>query len=208
MLYAIGGGRKIRATPGARAACSYCGAEMLAKCGEVNIWHWAHIPSATCDVWAGGETYWHLWWKSRVPESWCEVLVHKQGITHIADIKRPDGLVVEVQHSSLSPSEIRAREAFYGNMLWLFDTRDCLGLDLRKRGGYHTFRWKHARTSLAYTSKRTYLDVGRNVFELKRMHRGPPCGGWGRLWDVGDFVKMLCNCAVHRVTAPAALCLR
>jgi hypothetical protein len=45
----------------------------------------------------------------------------EDGELHIADVRAPSGLVLEFQHSAIKPEERRAREAFYGNMLWLVD---------------------------------------------------------------------------------------
>jgi hypothetical protein len=45
--------------------------------------------------------------------------------SHIADIIKPipndRPLIVEIQHSSISEDTIKAREAYYKNMIWLFD---------------------------------------------------------------------------------------
>lgn len=43
---------------------------------------------------------------------------------HRADIRRDDGLVIELQASSISAEEIAEREAFYGEMVWLLDGRE------------------------------------------------------------------------------------
>ena len=42
MFYAILAGEKIEAIPHKRAKCPLCGEEVLSKCGEVKMWHWAH----------------------------------------------------------------------------------------------------------------------------------------------------------------------
>jgi competence CoiA-like predicted nuclease len=48
LLFAtVGGTPKVRATPGARASCPFCARFMIAKCGEINVWHWAHEVSFT-----------------------------------------------------------------------------------------------------------------------------------------------------------------
>jgi competence protein CoiA len=95
---------------------------MLAKCGEILVWHWAHSPVRRCDPWWENETDWHRKWKDYFPHHWQEV-VHfdENGEKHIADIKTHTGLVIELQHSSMNPEELRRREKFYGNMLWVVD---------------------------------------------------------------------------------------
>lgn len=107
MLYGIdSGGNKVEATPGAAATCSSCRSQLIPKCGRVNRWHWAH-RAGDCDRWGEGETDWHLGWKARAPMDWCEVVIPP----HRADIRRDDGLVIELQHSRISPADVEAREA-------------------------------------------------------------------------------------------------
>ena len=123
MEFALVDGERRTPTNGARGVCQCCGAEMVAKCGRIKMWHWAHMPRTSCDPWWGGETEWHREWKGRFPEDWREV-VHvddQTGEKHIADVKTPSGLVIEFQHSHLSYEEQVSREAFYQNMIWVVD---------------------------------------------------------------------------------------
>ncbi len=43
------------------------------------------------------------------------------GEKHIADIKTVSELVIEFQHSAIQPTEVKCREAFYKNMVWVVD---------------------------------------------------------------------------------------
>jgi hypothetical protein len=43
-------GHLVAAAPGQRAVCPYCEGAMLAKCGSILEWHWAHIDQ-TCQEW-------------------------------------------------------------------------------------------------------------------------------------------------------------
>jgi hypothetical protein len=123
MLYANGNQGRIQATPGTQANCSCCGNELLAKCGEIKQWHWAH-QAGDCDPWYEPESEWHLGWKAlRADAEQTEVTIKRDGIIHRADIVCADGTVLELQHSSISPEEIRERERFYGKIAWLFDAR-------------------------------------------------------------------------------------
>ncbi len=203
MLYAKNSrGDKIRADPNLEAFCPACGAKLIPKCGEINIWHWSHL-AGECDQWHETETDWHLYFKSLIPEDRCEVSISRNGISHRADIVTKKGMVIELQHSSIDAGEIAERERFYGQMIWLFDIRDCrrekdrwvfdknVGgftrqearfVICRDEKTYQTFRWYHPRKHIAFTSKPTYLDIGHDeVFALKKMARDTPCGGWGHL---------------------------
>ena len=122
MKYALICGKKTEATKGAIGFCPSCGSELIAKCGEVKIKHWAHKGKRTCDPWWENETDWHRSWKGQFPVDWQEV-VHrdKSGEKHIADVKTDQGWVLEFQHSYLNPEERRAREAFYPRLVWVVD---------------------------------------------------------------------------------------
>lgn len=115
-------GQRREAQPGLRGECSVCGATTIAKCGEKNIWHWAHKDKRKCDHWWENETEWHRDWKNRFAVEWQE-FVHRadDGEKHIADVKTDQGWVIELQHSYIKPAERRSREAFYGNMVWVVD---------------------------------------------------------------------------------------
>lgn len=122
MQYALVNGKKSLATSGARAICPTCGADMVAKCGPRVIHHWAHSRRKDCDPWWENETPWHREWKEKFPEECREVShIDSAGEIHRADIKTPTGIVIEVQHSTLSEVERKSRELFYQNLVWIVD---------------------------------------------------------------------------------------
>ncbi|WP_440873638.1 competence protein CoiA [Thalassotalea sp. PLHSN55] len=123
MRYAIIEGVKTEASPKLKGICSNCGAELVAKCGRVKVWHWAHKNKVECDPWWENETEWHRNWKDFFPVEWQEVshIDHKTGEKHIADVKNPYGLVIEIQHSPIKFEERLSREEFYGDMIWIVD---------------------------------------------------------------------------------------
>jgi hypothetical protein len=95
---------------------------MVAKCGEVRIWHWAHQGIRFCDPWWENETEWHRAWKGQFPVNWQEVVQEAEtGEKHIADVKTDRGWVIEFQHSYLKPEERRSRDAFYPKLIWVVD---------------------------------------------------------------------------------------
>lgn len=104
--------------------CFVCGRQVIARCGEKNVWHWAHKTEQACDPWWENETAWHRGWKSRFPEATREK-VHfdkETGEKHVADLKTATGLFIELQHSSISATELRSREQFYTRMMWIVDS--------------------------------------------------------------------------------------
>ena len=122
MKFALQADQRIEATPNALGVCPCCGTEMIAKCGNRKVWHWAHKTKQTCDHWWENETQWHRDWKDQFPVEWQEV-VHfaEDGEKHIADVKTSTGLVIEFQHSSIKREEIEARTHFYKNIIWIVD---------------------------------------------------------------------------------------
>lgn len=122
MKFALINGDKGEATKGARGFCPSCGAELISRCGDFKVNHWAHKGNRNCDPWLENETDWHRSWKGNFPVDWQEV-VHFDGSgeKHIADVKTDEGFVIEFQHSAINPSEIQKREDFYKNMVWVID---------------------------------------------------------------------------------------
>lgn len=122
MLYALLNNQKIEAKPKLRANCPLCGKEVYSKCGEINIWHWAHLQEKSCDNWYESETAWHKNWKNIFGEEHSEIIISKDGIKHIADIYTKENIVIELQNSKISKSTIKKRETFYGErMFWIIN---------------------------------------------------------------------------------------
>ena len=122
MKLALINDNKVEASKGAKGLCPNCGSELIAKCGEVKINHWAHKGSRNCDVWWENETEWHRTWKNTFPLEWQEVIqCDKKGEKHIADVKTQEGYELEFQHSYLNPEERRSRNVFYQKLVWVVD---------------------------------------------------------------------------------------
>lgn len=122
MKYALVDGIKTEATPKAQGKCLCCGVEVIAKCGEKRAWHWAHKNNEECNYSKkDAKTPWHENWQKQFPPDWCEVRCPEDKPIHIADIKTPDELVVEFQHSHISAEDRLAREKFHKNMIWVVD---------------------------------------------------------------------------------------
>ena len=120
MRFALIDGERQEPQPGLFGECIGCGKPMVAKCGEVRIWHWAHRSRHRCDSWWENETEWHRDWKVHFPVDWQEVVHHAEdGERHIADVKTNDGWAMEFQHSYIKAEERRAREAYYPKLIWV-----------------------------------------------------------------------------------------
>jgi competence CoiA-like predicted nuclease len=194
MRLALHNGELSTAEPRLAGHCPQCDSEVIAKCGKVTAWHWAH-KADDCDSWSEPLTQWHADWQARFPIQWCEVPVGN----HRADVLRPGGRVIEFQHSGLSVDEIRERERHYGpRMVWVFDAIDAYRrerLTLRRKSGdkgrvYYSFRWRHPRRSVMACTRRVYLDLGDGLLlDMRKMHAGPPYRGWGYPCGAEEFLS-------------------
>lgn len=189
MLYAVNDdGNRVRATRGARAACPGCRRPVIAKCGEIKVWHWSHMAGPDCDPWWEPESMWHLGWKDRAPEEAREIVIG----AHRADIVGVGGVVIELQHSPISQSDIKEREAEYGNMVWLFDARSFARRITFKRlnEGRYSFRWPHWRPSMGCCKAPIFWDVAAvlgpsspisGVLQITQLFPAKP-SRWHELW--------------------------
>lgn len=122
MKFALVNNQRIEPTPKATATCPCCSSDVLAKCGDIKVWHWAHKSKQMCDHWWENETQWHRNWKNKFSPDWQEqVHIADDGERHIADVKTPAGFVIEFQHSPISFEERISREDFYKDMCWVVD---------------------------------------------------------------------------------------
>lgn len=127
------------------------GHEVIGKKGTQKIHHFAHKADQGCDPFREGMTNWHAQWQSIVADQFnLEVCLDDEGRTlgystfngyrpslksqnlttspHIADIIKPNSqnpeerpLVIEIQHSPINEESVLSRDAYYKNMIWVFD---------------------------------------------------------------------------------------
>lgn len=123
--YAKVDGELIEPSTGIKGLCPGCGNVVIAKCGEINIHHWAHQRKFDCDRWWEPMTQWHIDWQNKFPKSWREVIFRDEqtGEFHRADVHTRNGLTIEFQHSALSLQELNSRNAFYKKIIWVVDAQ-------------------------------------------------------------------------------------
>lgn len=215
MFYAVDSkGIRIPAQRNVQAFCPACLEPVVARCGEIMPWHWAHRQREECDPWFEPETAWHLGWKALAPPERTEVAMGP----HRADIVGCDDTVIELQHSSISPEEIREREAFYPRMIWLLDGSTFQGnFRVARLDEGWQFHWVHARPSWLATRRYVFVhgfSLGRffqhpnpygrrveprfhslaeknDVFQIQSISRRAPHQGRGRLIPLGQFVERM-----------------
>ena len=123
MQFALVDNTRVEPQPKQQGLCPNCFQSVIAKCGSQKIWHWAHRNISSCDSWWEPETEWHRNWKNKYPSEWQEIVFFEKEINerHIADIRTIHNLVIEFQHSAISPEERMSREKFYKEMIWVID---------------------------------------------------------------------------------------
>ncbi|WP_041416222.1 competence protein CoiA [Shewanella halifaxensis] len=176
MKFALINGERVTPAPKARGICPVCKSELISKCGEYMLWHWAHRSRKNCDQWWENETEWHRSWKDLFPDDWQEVAEKDPytGEIHVADIKTPNGLVIEFQHSTINSDELISRELFYKKMIWVvdgckneFDMYNFSNMRSRPDAeGIANFHWFGRSTLFKrwYSRKPIFIDFGPKGF--------------------------------------------
>jgi hypothetical protein len=170
MLIALVNDTPTLARPGTHGHCPECGDPTIAKCGELVIWHWAHIPGErNCAL--AAETMWHLNWKQWALNQGCQVeQVVVPGFR--ADIVTPKGRIIELQNQGLSPETVRDREhAYRGRMSWIVHVKeDQEGrlYDGRQLADGSIGLWyKRGPKWLTTIRAPLYLDIAGNLHRIK-----------------------------------------
>lgn len=170
----IDGQKRPPLAKGESTVCGGCGGKLSAVMPQFNAPHWRH-KSGDCDPWSEPEGPWHLEWKSKFDPACCEVFQrdpHTKEI-HRADVlcPRPEGkgVVLELQHSSISEEERISREAFYSQknrMFWLINMA-------RNRALSFNFG-----ISLNFERKATLTIGGKDFYPMVWMGRGSILEKW------------------------------
>ena len=195
----------VEALPGTKGWCPMCGWPVVAKCGTITCWHFSHrattdrLQRSDCDEWVEKEGPWHKEWKSRVPQHMREYVLERkyildgkeESVTHRADILNSRGTVIELQHSPLSPHEIRNREKFYIDMIWVFDATEFhLSSPERLYEGFR-YVWKWARKTIKSATKPVFFDVGSSkIFRVRSISNTVPCYVTGEFESKKDFLEI------------------
>lgn len=107
--------------------CPVCSGKLILRAGEVNAHHFAHEAGACPDHWHYDMSDWHKTMQEQFPIECREVVMKHNGEIHRADVFK-DGVVVEFQHSPITPQEFRERNTFYNTLgykvAWVFDVSD------------------------------------------------------------------------------------
>lgn len=187
MIYAYFNGLKIEPKPGLVGYCPECNEEVIAKCGQINIWHWAHRSNSNCPM-SDGETEWHLSWKKKFFPEDVEVKLGNRR----ADIYF-DNKILEIQNSSITPEETKQRHIDYfpyGSIYWIFngyDFADNFNHRLTKKRTGEFFYWKWPRKSILSSVGRKFIDFHNgDLFEIIKVYTDNK--GFGKIISINEFM--------------------
>jgi competence CoiA-like predicted nuclease len=110
--------------------CRCCNTNVIAKQGDIKIWHFSHESKNSCSEWHKPMSEWHKNWQNEFDKEFREIIHHGKLGKHIADVKTKHGHIIEFQNSPISSKEILQREEFYGDkLLWILNS-DTFKLEL------------------------------------------------------------------------------
>jgi competence CoiA-like predicted nuclease len=217
MLFAIVNGEKVEAKPKLAGICPLCHRDVISKCGETNIWHWAHNKEVHCDSWHEPETEWHKKWKLVFGKDNCEIAISQDGVKHIADIVTNNKVIIELQNSPIQKPIIRIRETFYGKkMIWVingthfknnfvikksrldeddiyFQLNNPLSSHFGKidnsRKNAFNFSWSKCRKSWKDVERNVFIDFGDEYLFWVKEGMGTSCGKGNQVSKRSFLVK-------------------
>lgn len=202
MIVARLDGQLARAVAGARGECPECRNAVYARLPENAIRHWAHMPlpdgeTRDCTNDAGEMSEWHRAWQDLRADVAC-IEVYRDGFR--ADAINEAGIVIEFQHSPISPEAVAAREAHWGRGMWVLDGTD---VDGRRRvvttvrpdqaidDPWRRFTWPKCPQLLFRAKWPCWVDLGDRG--LLQVHSASAAGGNGWIASWEWFVAEVLN---------------
>jgi hypothetical protein len=139
---------------GDRSICPECGEKIVAKCGEIRVWHWAHLKTGECHY-GEGKGEWHIKWQDWFFNQGCAI--EKKINQNRDDVVLPNGVVIELQESPISNKEIEKRESAYEKMIWLFNIEVIKG---KPRFSNERLSWDNKERPMKTTKQGVILQSG------------------------------------------------
>ena len=194
MQYANVNGERREASPNAKGECPLCGSEVISKCGNIKIHHWAHVSGSECELGKEPESKEHRVFKEQFPE-WCREVVHGS--------RRADVLVgrfvVEYQKSNISFEDMLERTEDWNTLgykvFWILDYEKIALKFERKNYENVSYHWKWMRKTIKKVFNENLnasfyikgLEDGK-LFKIEKFYRKSLSG---KLINEKSFVKAL-----------------
>ena len=160
--------------------CPCCGSKMVLRMGDIRVHHFAHSTDSICkDTWHYDMTEWHYEWQNRFPAKYQEVVKIKDGVKHRADILIEEKkVVIEFQHSPLSPDEFEDRNTFYNDLgykvIWVFDVEEQYQNESINNYRSNLWEWKRPKRTFDYFNYKNkqveiYLQMNNDDIYLEKV---------------------------------------
>jgi len=103
--------------------CRCCSSLLQAVLQTDKVKHFRHENTDDCiSTTDDNLLLWHILWQSTVNVENREYTMKENNKKHRADIYIPENnYVIEIQHSHIDPDQIKKREIFYKNLIWIID---------------------------------------------------------------------------------------
>ena len=122
MKYALLNGQYVTATPHQKGAvCPLCLSEMVARCGTINVHHWAHKKGAHCDAWCEPDSEWRHRWLDSFSGCSVEQKLEKGKEKHLIDVQTELGTNILLRRGRIKEAELAKMEDFFPNLVWIVD---------------------------------------------------------------------------------------
>lgn len=156
-----------------KVKCKYCDGILIGKKGQIKAHHFSHKNKEICDNWIENKSQWHIEWQNLFPIKNQEIVINKEGVKHIADIQI-ENLIIEIQHSYINKENIKARENFYENMIWIVDGNGNKSKKGNLKGKIYKIcnvnenleLYKSKKQWFRYTKKKTYINSSNKLYEV------------------------------------------
>ena len=163
--------------------CKCCNEKILAKKGPIKIHHYSHKSNTNCSFnKKEHKTEWHMFWQNSIKDENLEIIITKNDVKHIADIKNNNDLIIEIQHSNIKLEDVYERETFYENMIWILDGNNiednnnkqisqCVDVAFEFTQNAKTYYMiKSTKKFWLYMSKPKYIDTHYGIIKIIKLY--------------------------------------
>lgn len=180
--------KKVKAnTLGETAICQFCKSPLITTKNLSSILYWHHKSAYTnCDKWYNSVSEWQFEWISNFPIEWQEVIILNDNDMHIANIKLPNNVILKFQDEKLTSEEIKKREEFFKNLIWIFNStylgifdfsiinqkilNDSFYLQINPFGKIKTNKSWDFKKYLINISKPLFIDLLHRIIYIKNVY--------------------------------------
>ncbi len=159
--------RRIMATRDEPGFCPGCGGQLVAKLGDIYVWHWAHKPNHSC-AYDRITTYWQYEWMAYYHSLGWEVETTVNGYHfHAIHRETQKALMLATKLAredweefikAASSEGLKPHIVFSPKVFQTFSLIEHRFKSTRKSNNLWTFFWKHAQKGQKQTAS-LYLDI-------------------------------------------------